>query len=488
MPETLVVIGGNTAGLAAALAARRRRPDLEIQVLEAGETFSYGACGMPYNLADPHRSPDDLIVRPAEDFRARGIRLVPGCRVVEVDPSGRLRARVGGGLEELAWDRLVVASGARARELSIPGLPLEAVRTFRTRADLSGLKARAHPPARAVVVGAGPNGLELAEALRRLGLAVLLADLQDLPLAGFPDEARLWVREELDRQGVQLSLGWRVARGEAPQAAGAPLRLVLEPCEGGSPREVETDLLVNTAGQRAATDFLDGAGPARDAQHGALLVDAAMLTSHPRIWAAGDAAARPACGPTLPGEASHVWHPQAREARRGGRVAGWNAAGGPGEELVLPPATLTLALRCFDLELARCGRWQGPDPVPAEESARQAPASQASHGLLGQAMPPSAGPRPHLRHSHSRGATLGHAMPGAGRLDVWLEARADGRLRGGALLSAGPGAALRANVLAALLHTGGTAADLAALDLVYSPPFGPLVDPLIRAAERLVRD
>jgi hypothetical protein len=84
-----------------------------------------------------------------------------------------------------------------------------------------------------------------------------------------------------------------------------------------------------------------------------------------------------------------------------------------------------------------------------------------------------------------KGQTRGHGMPQAEDLEVWLEADGQGLLRGGALCSTGPGAALRVNVLAALLQAQGRVEDLLELDLVYSPPFGPIEDPLLKAASRL---
>jgi hypothetical protein len=187
--------------------------------------------------------------------------------------------------------------------------------------------------------------------------------------------------------------------------------------------------------------------------------------------------------PALPGEPRHVWNPQARAALNGGRVAGWNAAGGD-QDQQLAAGALTQALRCFGLELARCGRLS-----ESETAAPSITTPPPVSGLLGQGMSAAGRATGHssaaVLRAQASGRTLGHALPDSGRLEVWLEAESGGRLRGGAILSEGPGGALRINTLAALLQLGARAQDVAALDLVYSPPFGPLADPLLRAAERL---
>lgn len=492
MPEQLVIIGGNAAGLAAALAARRRCPDLRILVLEAGTDFSFGSCGMPYNLADPSRVPEDLLVRPASSFQALGIQLAPGHRVEAVDlRKGRLRVerRVPGGPGErleLPWDRLVAACGAVSRELVIPGLPAAALLSFKSLEDLRGLKRRLPGLRRVAVLGAGPLGLELCEGLVARGLRVLLVEPQALPLAGFPGDLRRRVLQELETQGLDLALGCLVRSAQETGSSGVELELArVDQPDGPTSRE-KVDLLLHAAGQRPATDCLH---ELRRDERGTLPVDLHMRTSHARVWAAGDCVARPSCVPARAGEATWVWHPQAREALRGGRVAGWNAAAGD-EDRLLPAGPQTLVVKCFALEIARCGRLSTDDATALPPSAP--PQTPVVRGLLGQPAPALSGPAPRpsvagVLRARSDSRTLGHALPGSGQLQVWLEADAEGRLRGGALLSESPGAALRVNVLAALLQQGGSAADLAVLDLAYSPPFGPLVDPLIQAAERLMR-
>lgn len=482
MADQLVIIGGNTAGLAAALAARRRDPSLRLLVLEASRDISWGACGLPYNLADDKREADDLQVRPAAFFHERGVTVATDHRVLSVDVSrGTLeveRLRPGGGERlELAWDRLVVATGARHRPLDLPGLPPARLLPLKSIDDLRRWKASLAGLSRVAVVGAGPLGLELCEALAALRLSVALLERDELPLPGWPRALREAVAGELAARGVDFRGGVRL---QAARDLSTGLHLEWE--ADGIAASVDVDALAPCLGLEPLTQFLPVAWP-RDSR-GALVVDDGLRLAGLPVWAAGDCATRPWAVPALPGEPERPWNPQAREALNGGRVAGWNAAAGD-QDRSLAPAVGTQVLRCFSLELARCGRLAPEEGSPATPLREVPPVC----GLLGASMPsPSsvspAAPVP-VHRSLAAGHTRAAGLPDSGRLEVWLEADAAGRLRGGALLSEGSGAALRVNVLATLLSRGGTAADLAALDLAYSPPFGPLADPLLRAAERL---
>ena len=531
MSHTLIVIGGNTAGLAAALAARRSDPALRVQVLEATGDVSWGACGIPYNLGDEGREVEDLRVREPVRLREAGIELLLGHRVEGLDLENRrlegtrsqsaalLPADPGwedGATIRLDWDRLVVASGATVRPLAIPGLPPGSLRTVKTLEDVRRLKQELPAARRVLICGAGPVGLEMTDVLLDAGVEVCLVDPEPLPLPGFHGELRRRLANRLESAGVHLRPGClaesvqplrrgggrdtfrvrfraagsgasagsqdgrsKVRNEDAREAAAFSTPASTEPLP-----EWDADLVLNCTGILPAADFARRAGLAVEG-NGALIVNERMQTSHPDVFAAGDCAIREGAVSAPGGAPVRVYNPQALEALRGGRVAGHNAAQqDERNRRSLAPSPGTLILRCCGFELARCGILSGE-----EASAEETPLPSTG-GLLGQARPAGssgADRSPGVLRTHVVSRTRGHAMAGAGVLEVVLEAeRGTGRLLGGAVLAEGEGA-LRIDVLAALLQRSARVHELAELDLAYSPPFGPARDPLLVAADRLLR-
>src|SRR3954453_11230263 len=153
MAQRLAIVGGDAAGMSAASSARRRDPDLEIVAFERGRHTSYSACGIPYYVGGLIDDIDDLVARSPERHRENGIDVRTGTEVVALDLARRELTLAGGEVE--GFDRLVLATGARATPPDIPGAEaVEAARTleeaerFRTQLE----RTRAHD---AVVVGAG---------------------------------------------------------------------------------------------------------------------------------------------------------------------------------------------------------------------------------------------------------------------------------------------------------------------------------------------
>ena len=181
----IVVIGGVAAGMSAASQARRRDPRAQVTVLERGPDVSYGSCGLPYNLEDPARPIDDLVILSAEAARSeRGIDVRTRHEATAIDLERRIvraRAPDGGAAIDLPWDRLVLATGASAARPPLPGLDLPGVFVLRELTDGAALKRRLADGTarRAVLIGAGYIGMEMAEVLRARGLEVVV--LEKLP-------------------------------------------------------------------------------------------------------------------------------------------------------------------------------------------------------------------------------------------------------------------------------------------------------------------
>ncbi|RMF86689.1 MAG: hypothetical protein D6739_02795, partial [Nitrospirae bacterium] len=170
----IVVVGGDAAGMSGASQVRRRRPEWPITVVERGAFTSYAACGIPYFLAGDIATADDLVVVTPQAFREkRHIDVRTGWEAVALDPKARrlVARRPDGGEEALPYDRLLLATGALPVRPEWEGMALSGVFLLRNLADGIALSGRLHAGAgRAVVVGAGYVGLEMAEAFARRGL------------------------------------------------------------------------------------------------------------------------------------------------------------------------------------------------------------------------------------------------------------------------------------------------------------------------------
>lgn len=427
----LVVIGGGAAGMSAASAARRVDPDLPIVVLEATGFAGYGLCGLPYHLSGVVGAASDLISYSAAFFRERRrLDLRLGATATEIDLGRReVVYSCGGRTERRGFTNLVVAAGGRATVPPIAGLEGRRVFTVRTMEDTVALRELLDTGAvdTAVVVGAGYIGLETAEALHARGVRVTVVERlpRVLPTVDEPIAALV---EEHVREHVDLRLSTDANTALA---------------------DVDPDVVVVCAGVRPAGGIAAAAG-ARTEAGGALAVDDHMRTSLPGIFAAGDCIApmhrvlgRPAYVPLGPA------------ANRTGRVAGTVAAGG---EASFAGVVGTAVVKVFDLEVARTG-------LTLAEAHTEGVAATATDVV------------------HKSRAKY---YPGAVPLHVRLVHTEGGRLLGAQLVGR-EGAAKRVDVIATALYAGLDVDDLASLDLSYAPPYSPVYDPLLVAAQAAQR-
>jgi NADPH-dependent 2,4-dienoyl-CoA reductase/sulfur reductase-like enzyme len=440
----LVVIGGSAAGMSAASAARRTAPALDVVVCESGGFAAYGMCGIPYYLGGVVTEAENLLAYPPEEFREnRGIDLRLHTRVGLIDQASRQVFVSQGDREEvLGYDTLVVATGADPVRPPVPGLGHDRVFTIRSLDEAIRLRRLLESGVvrRALVVGAGYIGLETAEGLTTVGAEVEIIEALPQVLAGFDEPAADVVAAELTRH-VRLRLGSRLdAVGDGGD--GGVTALV-----DGS--EERTDLVILATGVRPASGLLIDAG-ARYLPDGSVVVDSGMRTSLPGVFAAGDCVALPHL---VLGEPA--WVPLGPAANKTGRVAGTVAAGGTS---AFAGVVGTAVMKVFDLEVARTGlslteaRAAGLDAVATDVTSR----SRAKY------------------------------YPGSSPVHVRLVHAPGGRLLG-AQMTGREGAAKRIDVLATALQAGFTVGDLAALDLSYAPPYAPVYDPVLLAANQAVR-
>ena len=441
-----VVIGGDAAGMSAASKAKRNRESIETIVLEATSDVSYSACGMPYNIASAERIMDDLIVRRAEVFREKqGIDLRLGHLVKQIDRESKCVAGVDslGEAFEVGYDKLLIATGARSRLLDIPGSSLEAVKTLKTLDDGRKIKSymSGHDVKKVLIVGMGYIGLEMAEAFHDRGISVEMVEAAPKMLPWMPTEMADEVKKELVAKGVSAELN---VAPKAFEAYGDKIRAIFDNTEKLA------DLVLVSVGVVPNSELASQAGLDLGPS-GSIAVDRRMVTSDQDIYAAGDCAD---CFHVVTGQ--RVWIPLALRANR----AGWAVADNVcGRNVELPGIVGTAVFKVLDLETARTG-------LSFDEASR-------------------AGFEPFQTYVKSR--SRAHAHPGNVTIHVNLVAdKKSGKLLGGSIVGK-EGAAHRIDALAVALHAGMTVEQFFQCDLAYAPPFSPVWDPLLTAANQLMK-
>ena len=429
----LVVIGGVAAGLSAAARARRLDPRLEIVVLEKGPVISYGACGLPYFVEGRVRDANNLVTYTPEYFRReRKIDVRTGARAVAISHARREVALESG--ERVRYERLVLATGARC-DSSIEGAAQPHVFTLHTLDDAKRLREfiTQKQPHRAVVVGAGYIGVEAADALRRHGLHVTVLERTAHALLREDADFTAAVRQKLEEHGVDLRCGVKAS-------AIQPDRVADVPC----------DLVVLACGFRPNVAMASEAG-VELGRTGAIRTDERMETNLRGVFAAGDCAE---VTHLLTGRPTYI--PLGTTANKTGRVAGANAAGGRER---FPGIVGTSIVGIFGTGFATTGfsvaqaRREGFSPVAARIEALSRP----------------------------------RYFQGTKTIVELIADRATGRLIGGSVIGE-QDAAGRINVIAAALQARMRLDDFEQLDLAYSPPFSPVWDPLLIAAQQLRKD
>ncbi|MFF1588779.1 FAD-dependent oxidoreductase [Streptomyces sp. NPDC058286] len=441
-------MGGSGGGLTAGPQARRMRgPDeLEIVAFERGHFSSYSACGIPYWVGGEVAVRDELIARTPEEHRERSIDLRMRTEVTELDVvGGRVRSReLDTGTEAwTSYDKLVIATGARPVRPRIPGIDAPGVHGVQTLDDGQALldSLAATQGRRAVVVGAGYIGVEMAEALIRRGYEVTVVNRGPEPMSTLdPDMGRL-VHEAMTGMGITMVDDAEVTKiltGEDGRA-----RAVATTSD-----EYPADVVVLGIGVRPETSLARAAGLPLG-EHGGLLTDLAMrVRGHENIWAGGD------CVEVLDlvsGRERHI--ALGTHANKHGQVIGTNAGGG---YATFPGVVGTAVSKVCDLEIARTGL--------REKDARRAGLQYVSATI----------------ESTSRAGYY----PGAAPMTVKMIAeRRTGRLLGVQIVGR-EGAAKRVDIAAVALTAGMTVDQMTALDLGYAPPFSPVWDPVLVAARK----
>ncbi|MCB2199386.1 FAD-dependent oxidoreductase [bacterium] len=347
----VVVIGGDAAGLKAAARLKRICPETTITVFERSETISYAACGLPYYLSGDIDSLDDLLTTawgekktPDYFLSSKDIEVKTGHQVIGIYPEKKqveVRRTGADSSRAVAYDSLIIATGASPIMLDLPGCSGDGVCCFTRPSDAVNLRQslERNEIGRVLVVGAGYIGLELCEAFGALwGVEVVLVERENQVLAPNldPELARL-VQNHLEDQGVTMRLGARLERVKHNE------NQLVAVLDDGS--EEPVDRVIVCVGVRPNARLAFEAGLTLG-YHGGILINEQGQTSDPSIYAAGDCAELP------DGQGTRLL-PLGSIANRMGRVVANSIAGiaGPG----LAPPNGAGIVKVFDLTVGSIG-------------------------------------------------------------------------------------------------------------------------------------
>jgi NADPH-dependent 2,4-dienoyl-CoA reductase/sulfur reductase-like enzyme/rhodanese-related sulfurtransferase len=445
MSPRIVIVGGVAGGMSAATRARRVNEQAQITVLEKSGHISFANCGLPYFIGGKIVDEQSLYLTTPERVKERfRIDARVHHEVTRIDRERHVVEGTNLATGEpfsLEYDRLILAPGASPIVPKLDGIDRENVFVLRNIEDTLKLKAYLNTaqPKRAVVVGAGFIGLEMVEALTDIGLAVTVLEKAPHALPALDGDMSGWIEAELARKGVvaKMGTGLESLRVQGQRVVGA---------RTDKGEDIDTDLVLLSMGVRPSTKLAELAGISIGTT-AAIEVDSHLRTSDPAIYAVGDAA-QVTHGVTLFAARA----PLAGAANRHGRIAGQHAATGLSPEA--PSVFGTAIVRIFGLDVGITGLGR-----KAAEAAGFSVETAIVH--------------PNDHAAYYPGATAMHLM--------LVYDKVSGKILGAQAV--GPkGIDKRIDVIATVLHFGGTIEDLASLDLSYAPQFSGAKDPVHFAA------
>ena len=442
-----MVIGGDAAGMSAASQARRRRgpDDLEILALDRGHYTSYSACGIPYYVGGVFNDFERLVARHPAEFRDKqSIDVRIRHEVTEIDLDRRAVKVHDLERRREAWesfDELMIATGSVPIRPDVPGADADGIHGVQVLDDGVFLRhlIEGRRPGRAVVVGGGYIGLEMAEALVLRGVQVSLVERAPHPMTTLDPDMGALVSDALRGLGIDLY--------ESESVTGFETKDDHVSAVVTAHRTLPADIVILGLGARPNVAMARDAGvPIGPA--GGISTDVRMLTGAPGVWAAGDCVEsfhRVSRRPVVIALGTH--------ANKQGRVAGINIGGG---YATFPGVVGTAVSKICDYEVARTGLTE-----------REAAAAGFRHVAV-----------------TVESTTRAGYFPGTSPIKVKIVAEErSGRLLGAQIVGR-EGAAKRIDVLATALWNEMTVDEMLNLDLSYAPPFAPVWDPVLIAARK----
>jgi NADPH-dependent 2,4-dienoyl-CoA reductase/sulfur reductase-like enzyme/rhodanese-related sulfurtransferase len=431
----IVIIGAVAAGTSAAAKARRNSEDAEIFVYEKDSFISYSGCGMPYYIGGDVKSADELIPRDTAFFKSKyNVDIFTLHEVLSINPDDKhleIKNLVTGEVFSNTYDKLIIASGARAAVPPIKGVDGTNVFTLRNIGDMNKIKSFIHEnnPKSAAIIGTGFIGLEMCENLKGIGIDVTMIEKLSQVTPGLDSDMGVYVKDNLEKNGITVLTG--VSANEITENS-----VVLS--DGTS---ISSEMILLSTGVRPNTELAKQAGVELGIT-GAIQVDVKMRTNLKDIYACGDCIEQFHVVTGKP-----VYRPMGSTANKTGRIAGDSITGG---NLEFRGILGTSIFKIFDMTVAQTGL-------------SELEASDLGYDVV---------------ICHNIKPNKPEYMGGKEMVIKGIADKATGRLLGIQIVGS-EGVDKRIDVFVAAITFKAKVEDLFHLDLAYAPPFSTTKDPVM---------
>lgn len=440
----IVIIGGDAAGMSAAMEIIRSGIEATITVLEKGDIYSYGQCGLPYIIDGTIPETDDLIARSVEGFRAKGIDARVHCEVTAVNVKERIVSGIHTQTQEafaVPYDKLLIATGASPTIPKWEHKDLDGIHTIKTIPQMQALMDNLRGKKHATVIGGGYIALEVAETLKESGLNVRIIQRSKQLMSTVDAELAEHILAAAQRNGVEVVLDTNTLGfvGDTHVTA-----------VNTSAGELATDVVIIATGVKPNTGFMANTG-LYTLPNGAAIVDGQMMTNIADVYAAGDCAAH-----YLRHANRYGYIPLGTTANKQGRIAGRVMAG---KQAQFKGILGTSILKFFDIAIGQTGmNHQAVANMCADVEVYRLSAKD------------HAGYYPNAEVMH---------------MCMWVNKHTQKLL--GLQIVGGDGVDKRIDVFATALAANMHVEDLVDLDLAYAPPYNGVWDPLQQVARRHIK-
>ena len=436
--KKILIVGGVAGGATAAARLRRLDEHSEIIIFERGEYISFANCGLPYYIGGEIKEKSALTLQTPQSFysrfRVEAKILHEVMAINRAEKTVTVKNITTGETYNESYDKLILSTGAAPIMPNIKGADNRKIFTLRNIPDTYKIKnyIEQNAPKKAVVVGGGYIGIEMAENLKNAGLDVTVVEMADHVIAPLDYDMASDIHNHLAQKGVRLLLGDAV-KGVADEGSGLSVEL--------NNGEIKTDMLIMAAGVRPDSGLAKSAGLNVN-ERGSIIVNENMQTSDENIYAAGDAVE---VIDFVTGQKSSI--PLAGPANKQGRIAADNICGLQSKYEGTQGSAI---LRVFDMTVATTGI--------NEKTAK----------------------RLNINYDKSFTYSASHAgyYPGAVNMTIKIIFEKNNGKILGAQITGYEGVDKRCDILATAIRAGMTAYDLTKLELCYSPPYSSAKDPV----------